>query len=84
MLVLSLLPHDVALSASTVLPYLGPETLMPLGSAIAAIVGFLLIVWNLGFSSIRKLLRRGRPTTAEFDQEFNDNAGLDAPGNDSV
>lgn len=34
--------------------YLGPETIMPLASIIAAIIGVILIFWRLLFSNIKK------------------------------
>lgn len=37
--------------------YLGPETVMPLASIIAAVVGFLLIFWRLLLRPIKKLYR---------------------------
>lgn len=35
--------------------YMGPETTLPLASAIAAIVGFLLIVWHRAVALVRKV-----------------------------
>lgn len=37
--------------------YLGPETIMPLASIIAAVVGFLLIFWRLLLRPIKKIYR---------------------------
>ena len=37
--------------------YLGPETVMPLASIIAAVVGFLLIFWSLLLRPIKKIYR---------------------------
>ena len=38
--------------------YLGPETVMPLTSIFAALLGFVLIFWRLIIKFIRKLFRR--------------------------
>ena len=47
--------------ADQVLPfvilYIGPETILPLTSALAAIVGFLLIVWRQAVALARKVWR---------------------------
>jgi hypothetical protein len=39
--------------------YLGPDTIMPIASAIAAIVGILLIFWRAIFTRAKKLIRIG-------------------------
>lgn len=39
--------------------YLGPDTIMPIASAIAAIIGILLIFWRAIFSRAKKLIRIG-------------------------
>ena len=46
-------PHSI-LDAMIVL-YLGPETTLPLASALAAIVGMLLIVWQRAVALVRKV-----------------------------
>ena len=40
--------------------YLGPETILPLTSVIAAVVGVLLIFWRYILSAIKKLIRKIR------------------------
>jgi hypothetical protein len=40
-----------------VLLYLGPETVMPLASILAAILGILLIFWRFILKGIKKLFR---------------------------
>ena len=42
--------------------YLGPETIMPLASILAAVLGFILIFWRLILKSAKKLLGRNDPT----------------------
>jgi hypothetical protein len=37
--------------------YLGPESIMPLASAIAAIIGIILIFWRAIFTRAKKLIR---------------------------
>ena len=37
--------------------YLGPDTIMPIASAIAAIIGILLIFWRAIFTRAKKLFR---------------------------
>jgi hypothetical protein len=41
------------------LMYLGPDSIMPLASAIAAIIGILLIFWRAIFTRAKKLIRIG-------------------------
>ncbi len=52
--VVQLLPTPLALTTPTVL-YLGPETTLPLASALAAIVGILLMVWHRAVGLLRKV-----------------------------
>jgi hypothetical protein len=40
--------------------YLGPETLMPLASILAAIAGFFLMFWRLIFKFVKKMVRKLR------------------------
>jgi hypothetical protein len=37
--------------------YIGPETILPLTSALAAIAGVLLIVWRQALALVRKIWR---------------------------
>lgn len=50
-------------------PYLGPETLMPLASILAAIAGFFLMFWRTILKFIKKTVRkmRGLPEEAPPD-----------------
>ena len=41
-------------------PYLGPETLMPLASILAAIVGFFLMFWRTILKFVKKTVRKMR------------------------
>jgi hypothetical protein len=40
--------------------YLGPDSLIPLASILAAVAGFILLFWHRGAGLVRKLLGRGR------------------------
>jgi hypothetical protein len=40
--------------------YLGPDSLIPLASILAAVVGFILLFWHRGVGLVRKLFGRGR------------------------
>ncbi len=40
--------------------YLGPETLMPLASILAAVAGFFLMFWRLIFKFVKKTVRKLR------------------------
>lgn len=55
-----------------VFTYLGPETIMPLASILATIVGVILIFWRfiIGFIKrlIRFILRRPNPAASTVDQ----------------
>jgi hypothetical protein len=52
--------------------YLGPETLMPLASILAAIVGFFLIFWKLIVRISKKIYRkiRGLPNEVPPDLDI--------------
>lgn len=50
----------------TIFLYLGPETILPIGSVIAALVGFLLVGWRWILVIVRRLLGK---TPAEAPAE---------------
>jgi hypothetical protein len=53
-----------ALDGMLIILYMGPETALPLLSALAAVVGFLLMVWHRAVALARKVWRffaRNRP-----------------------
>ena len=54
--------------------YLGPETLMPLASILAAIAGFFLIFWRLIVKFFRTMYRkmRGLPDEVPPDMDMED------------
>lgn len=54
--------------------YLGPETLMPLASILAAIAGFFLVFWRLIAKFAKKAYRkvRGMPDELPPDVEMED------------
>jgi hypothetical protein len=64
---------------SLVLLYLGPETIMPLGSFLAAAVGILLIFWRQATAMVRNSFRRvlGRKSGSS---ESNSGLDLEGPG----
>jgi hypothetical protein len=41
--------------------YLGPDSLIPLASILAAGIGFILLFWHRAVGLVRKLRGRGRP-----------------------
>lgn len=49
--------------------YLGPETLMPLASILAAIAGFFLMFWRLIAKFIKKTVRKLRGLPDELPPE---------------
>jgi len=53
--------HSFFHSTDRILPfmflYIGPETILPLTSAIAAVFGFLLMFWQRFVALVRKILR---------------------------
>jgi len=49
-----LLKPPLALDGFLIL-YMGPETLLPLASALAAVVGFLLIIWHRAAALVRQV-----------------------------
>jgi hypothetical protein len=56
--------------------YLGPETLMPLASILAAIAGFFLLFWRVIAKVAKKIYRkmRGLPDELPPDVELEDSA----------
>lgn len=56
---------------STVLPYLGPDNLLPLASIVAAALGIILLFWGRAKGLVRKMLGRSKPVDPDAD-------GLDA------
>ena len=54
--------------------YLGPETLMPLASVLAAIAGFFLIFWRLIVKFFKTMYRkiRGLPEEVPPDMDLED------------
>lgn len=52
-----------------VLLYLGPETIMPLASILAAVLGFLLIFWRWIANFIKKIFRRSNGEEIEAQAE---------------
>lgn len=54
--------------------YLGPETLMPLASILAAIAGFFLIFWRLIVKFVKTMYRkiRGLPEEVPPDMDLED------------
>lgn len=52
-----------------VLLYLGPETIMPLASVLAAVLGFLLIFWRWIVTAIKKIFKRSQPAQVEPQSE---------------
>ena len=54
----------------SVQPYLGPETLMPLGSLLAAIAGFFLIFWRWIVKFFKLIYRKIRRLPDEVPPEL--------------
>lgn len=54
--------------------YLGPETLMPIASALAAVAGFFLMFWRVIVKFIKKTVRklRGLPDEAPPEVDVED------------
>ncbi|MBK9925994.1 MAG: hypothetical protein IPP66_11980 [Anaerolineales bacterium] len=52
--------------------YLGPETLMPLASVLAAIAGFFLIFWRLIVRFVKTIYRKLRGLPDEVPPEVED------------
>jgi len=52
--------------------YTGPETIMPLTSALAAIVGVLLMLWHRVVALVRAGFQRFRPQTQDLRPQTQD------------
>lgn len=62
------------------LAYLGPESIMPLASILAAVVGFLLIFWRYIARFLKKIFRKSNPAAdvaqyVEPEDEDQDQSG---------
>ena len=78
------------LSITSGLQYLGPESIMPLASIIAALIGFVLILWRQIFSFLKKtykylyykITRKPIPEPINLDlvDEDEDDIAQDLPG----
>jgi len=55
-----------------VMPYLGPETIMPLASILAAIAGFFLIFWRYIARIAKTIYRKIRGLPREIPPEMDD------------
>jgi hypothetical protein len=62
---------------SLVLLYLGPETIMPIGSFLAAAVGIVLIFWRQAMAMVRNSFRR---VLGRKSQTSDSSSGLDLKG----
>lgn len=58
--------------------YLGPETLMPLASILAAIAGFFLLFWRIIVKFVKTLYRKVRGLPDEVPPEVEDPAEEEA------
>ena len=47
------------------LGYLGPETVMPIASIIATIIGVILIFWRFVWGSLKKIFKKGQSADNE-------------------
>ena len=56
----------VAGSSNTL--YLSPDTIMPLASILAAVLGFLLIFWRVVVNFFKKMTGRGKEQTISGDE----------------
>ncbi len=57
--------------------YLGPETMMPIASALAAGVGFILIFWQKVTGVVRRMYRRLFSKKVDADEIFSEPSSLD-------
>jgi hypothetical protein len=68
--------------------YLGPESIMPIASIIAAVIGFILILWRYILSFIKKIYkhlyykitRKPIPEPVSLDLDEDDDVLQDVPG----
>jgi hypothetical protein len=58
-------------------PYLGPDTLLPLASILAAIAGFFLIFWRLILKFIKSMYRKIRGLPEEVPPDLDMDESVD-------
>jgi hypothetical protein len=58
--------HGWGEKSTIVLLYLGPDSMLPLASILAAIVGFILIFWRHIFKIVKKFFRKIMRKPAEL------------------
>jgi hypothetical protein len=69
--------HSVAAAGNNL--YLSPDTIMPLASILAAILGFLLLFWRVIVNFIKKLAGRGKGQQLAGDELVDPDAPVDPP-----
>jgi hypothetical protein len=85
---MNILSNLIILSISSGHQYLGPESIMPIASIIAAVIGIILILWRYILSFLKrtykylyhKITRKPIPEPATLDLEEDDDVLQDAPG----
>lgn len=58
------------IATNLILAYLGPETVMPLASILATIIGALLIGWRFIVGFFKKIFKRSRREEEEAPQDI--------------
>jgi len=59
--------------------YLGPDTLMPLASVLAAIAGFFLMFWRVIFKFVKKTYRKMRGMPDEVPPDLDVEESVEDP-----
>jgi len=60
--------------------YLGPESIMPLASILAAVIGFILIFWRSIIKIIKKVFGKSKPADMVLPFVEPEDDDLDKPG----
>ena len=63
--------------------YLGPETIMPLASILATVIGVILVFWRFIVGFIKRVVRKVLRKPAEEDTELDEAAGVETSGEDT-
>ncbi len=75
------LPGGIPVLDGIALGYIGPDMMMPLGSALAATLGVVLLFWHRMVALVRSLLRRLRGRgTASSETASSETVGSETVG----
>jgi hypothetical protein len=71
--------HDILLRLRMIVLYLGPDSLLPLGSILAAVAGLVLLFWHRLVGAARRVAGRKPPEPGEEDASLDTSPDDEGP-----